>query len=376
MPDEIRIGMIGAGQVGRRHMTWYREIDGANIVAVCDALPKNLAAAKADFDIPDGYADLADLLARDDVDAVDVCVHNNKHAPITIAALAAGKHVYCEKPMAGTYRDAEDMLNAAGEHGRMLSIQLGSLFSMETRVARRLMDDGHLGKAYYARSLGYRRRGRPFVDGYATANFVDASICAGGALYDMGIYHIANILYLLDNPDVLTVTGAAHQELDMYDDRRAFSNYSVEETGLGWVRLAGGISFDIEETWAGHQAGDESSKILGSKGGIRLDPLTFFSELSDVSGSTTFDLDAAEARWKACFPDSPCHASPQRHWIGALQGRVDLLPTAEIALNTMLISEGIYMSSRLAREVTADEVRAESTSTAMDPHTPEKVWEE
>ena len=376
MPQDIRIGVIGVGQIGERHLRRYSKIDAANVVAVCDLLARKVKGAKAEFDIPDGYDDFTEVLKRDDVDAVDVCVHNNKHAPITIAALEAGKHVYCEKPMAGTYRDAEDMLDASGKHGRKLSVQLGSLFSMETRVARRLIDDGRLGKVYYARSFGYRRRGRPFVDGYGTANFVDASISAGGALYDMGVYHIADILYLLDNPEALTVTGAAHQELDMYEDRREFSNYSVEETGLGWVRLDGGISFDIEETWAGHQGGDESSKILGSKGGIKLNPLTFFSGHSDVPGSTTFDLRNAKSRWHSCFPDTECCDSPQHHWIGALQGRVALLPTAEIALNTMLISEGIYMSSRLGREVTAEQVRTESLSTAIDPYTPEKVWRE
>ena len=375
MPDEVRIGVIGVGQIGMLHLKRYAAIDGANVVAVCDSLPANVEAARAEYDIADGYGDLNELLKREDIDAVDVCVHNNKHAPITIAALEAGKDVYCEKPMAGAYRDAEDMLAAADRCGRKLGIQLASLFSMEARVARRLIDEGHLGKAYYARSFGYRRRGRPFVDGYATANFVDASICAGGALYDMGVYHIANILYLLDNPKVLTVTGATHQELDMYEDRREFSNYSVEETGLGWARLEGGISFDIEETWAGHQGGTESSKILAARGGITLTPLTFFSSISDVSAASTFDLDSAKARWQACLPDAECYHSPQHHWIGALQGRVDLLPTAEIALNTMLISEGIYMSSRLGREVTADEVRAESASAAIDPDTPEKVWE-
>lgn len=373
MADDIRIGVIGAGQIGERHLKQYAKIDGANIVAVCDLFPERVTAAREQFDIPDGYDDFKQLLGRDDIDAVDVCVHNNKHAPITIAALEAGKNVYCEKPMAGAYRDAENMLTAAREHGRKLSIQLGSLFSMETRVARRLVDEGQVGKVYYARSFGYRRRGRPFVDGYASATFVDASICAGGALYDMGVYHIANILHLLDNPGVLTVTGATHQELDMYADRREFGNYGVEETGLGFARLDGGVSFDIEETWAGHQAGDESSKVLGSRGGIMLHPLRLLTSISDVSASTTFDLDGAKSRWQACFDDDECHHSPQHHWIGALQGRVDLLPTAELALNTMLISEGIYMSSRLGREVTADEVRAESVSKAIDPYTPEKA---
>jgi hypothetical protein len=85
------------------------------------------AAAKRTFSIPNGYNDFKDLLHRDDIDAVDVCAHNNKHAPITIAAFKAGKHVYCEKPIAGSLRDAEQMLQAAEKFDRKLHIQMGTL---------------------------------------------------------------------------------------------------------------------------------------------------------------------------------------------------------------------------------------------------------
>jgi predicted dehydrogenase len=344
------------------------------VVAVADAIPEKVEAAKQRFGVPHGHADFEELLRRDDIDAVDVCVHNNKHAPITIAAFEAWKHVYCEKPIAGTYRDAERMVKAAAGFKRMLHVQMFSVFSLETRAAKRLIDDGHLGRIYHARSFGFRRRGRPFVDGYGTANFVDRSICAGGALYDMGIYHIAQILHLIGNPAAKTVTGITHQELEMYEDRRQFSGFDVEEMGLGLVRLDGGISFDIEESWAAHHDGQESSKVLGSRGGVRFDPLTYFSSMSDMPANATFDLKGSETRWNSCDPKHVWHTSSQAHWVGALLGEVPLVPTAEYALNTALISEGIYMSSRLGREVTAEEIRRESVSTAIDPRAAEKVW--
>ena len=374
MNQPLRIGVIGAGQIAQEHFKNYRGIPEVRVVAVADLFPEKVEAARRGFDIADGYSDFAELLKRDDIDAVDVCVHNNKHAPITVAALRAGKHVYCEKPMAGGFRDAADMLDAARAAGKMLHIQMGTLYDADTRAARRLIDDGQLGKIYYARSFGFRRRGRPFVDGYGTANFVDKSISAGGALFDMGIYHIAQVLHLIGNPAVETVTGAAHQELDMYEDRRAFSGYSVEEMGLGWVRLAGGISFDIEETWAVHHDGGESSKILGSKGGVRLNPLTYFSSVSDMPYAATLDVKGSDTRWHSCDPETVWYDSSQKHWAGALLGRVPLLPTAEIGLNAALISEGIYLSTRERREFTAQQVRDQSRSLAIDPYTPEKVW--
>ncbi len=374
MNEPVRIGLIGAGQIGNNHLTTYQGIGEAKVVAVADLFGDKVDAAKAKFGIPDGYADYHDLLKRDDIDAVDVCVHNNKHAPISIDALRAGKHTYCEKPMAGTYADAHAMRDAAKEHDRMLHIQMATLYTPETRAAKRLIDEGHVGKIYYARSFGHRRRGRPFVDGYGTANFVDKSISAGGALYDMGIYHIAQILHLIGNPLVKTVSGAAYQETEMYEERRAFSGYSVEEMGLGWIRLAGGITFDIEETWAGHQNATESSKVLGNKGGIRLDPLSYFTSLSDMPMNATFEVKGADTRWHSCYPETAWYDSSQRHWVGALLGKVPLLPTAEYGLTAALISEGIYLSSKAERELTADEIRAQSVSTSIDPFTPEKVW--
>jgi predicted dehydrogenase len=374
MKDKVRVGVIGAGQIGTHHLTTYAQIPQAQVVAVSDLFPAKVDAARQKFAIADGYADFRELLKRDDIDAVDVCVHNNKHAPIAMAALAAGKDVFCEKPMAGTFRDADNMLQAARKAGRKLHIQMDSIFTPETHAARRLIGDGQLGRIYYARSFGHRRRGRPFVDGYGTANFVDPSICAGGTLLDVGIYQLAQILHLVGNPAVRTVTGSTHQELDMYEPRRTFSNYGVEETALGWVRLEGGISFDIEQTWACHHAGKESSKILGSKGGVNLNPLAFFSTFSDMPMDSTFDLKASDTRWHACFPETVWYDHSQRHWVGALLGAVPLLPTAEYARNAALISEGIYMSSRLGRELTGDEIRTQSVSTSIDPQTPEKVW--
>ena len=374
MPKPVRIGLIGAGQIGNQHLTNYRSIPEVQVVAVSDLFPEKVEAARQEFDIADGYADFRELLKRDDIEAVDVCVHNNKHAPITIAALQAGKHVYCEKPMAGTYRDAETMLQTARDTSRMLHIQMATLYMADTKAAKRIIDDGQLGKIYYARSFGYRRRGRPFVDGYGSASFVNKEISAGGALFDMGIYHIAQILHLIGNPAVLTVTGAAHQELDMDEARRAFSGYSVEEMGLGWIRMAGGITFDIEETWAIHHDGEEASKIAGSKGGLRLNPLTYFSSLGDMPLSATFDVKGADTRWHSCDPETVWYDSSQKHWAGALLGRVPLLPTAEYGLNAALISEGIYLSSQSGREFTADEIRQQSQSKAIDPYSPEKVW--
>jgi len=363
--DKVKIGIIGVGQIGKIHLQNYQKIPGAEIAAIADIDKPEARRVAGLFKVPSCYFDVQDLLARDDLDAVDVCLHNNYHMPYTVAALKSGKHVYCEKPMAGAYVDAETMLAEARKRRKKLSIQLATLFSRETKAAKALIDAGRLGRLYHARSTGYRRRGRPFVDGYGTDKFVKKEIAAGGALFDMGVYHIAQVLYLLGNPEVLTISGKTYQEMDMDPQRRASSGYNIEELGVGFVRLEGGVTLDIIESWAIHLNPFEGSFVVGSEGGVRLDPFGYFANIGDLDMNASVDLDNFQWRQHNVRCIGDVYDSPQHHWVAALEGRVELLPTAEVALNTILISEGIYLSEKLGREVTALEVREMSQSLAV-----------
>src|SRR6185369_17247031 len=134
----VRIGVIGVGQIGKMHLERYSKIPNANIVAISDINEAEARRVAALYNIPDVYTDFHDLLKRDDIEAVDVCLHNNMHMPMTVAALQAGKHVYCEKPMAGAYVDAEEMLATARAVDRKLAIQFFSLYSDPTKAAKSL----------------------------------------------------------------------------------------------------------------------------------------------------------------------------------------------------------------------------------------------
>ena len=357
MKDKIRLGIIGTGQIGKSHIRGYQEISDAEIVAVADIREDEAQRVAKEYGIPDVYTNYHDILKRDDIDSVDVCLHNRLHMPVTVDALNAGRNVYCEKPMSWTYLDAKKMYDTAKELGRMLHIQLGTIYSPGTRGAKRLIDEGHLGDIYYAKAIHYRRRGRPFVDGYGSPAFVNTSTSGGGAMLDMAVYHISRIIFLLDNPDLISVSGSTYQKLEnMYEERRQSSNYDVEELGMGLIRLTGGITFLMEEAWAIQSDNPDSDYIYGSKGGLRVEPLTYFTTLGDMEMDSTFDVKQADWRWNQCDPMTADISNSQRHWIAAQLGRVPLLDTAGIALKTAFITEGVYISSHLGREVTAEEI--------------------
>jgi predicted dehydrogenase len=356
MTQGIRIGVIGAGQIAQKHFATYAQIPEVELVACADLNADAARKSAEAYGIPHVYTRYEELLKRDDLDAVDVCLHNNLHRPATVAGLEAGKHVYCEKPMAGSYADARAMWDASQRTQKKLHIQLFTLYSNETRAAKELIELGELGEIYHARSSSARRRGRPYVDGYGTASFVQKAHAAGGALYDMGVYHIAQLLYLLGNPNVERVTGKTYQRVAMDAQRRTHSNYDVEELGTGFVRLAGGASLDIIEAWALHVDSLDASYVFGSKAGVRLQPFGFFKSYGHLNLDAGLDLGSAKVRWDSVTDTGKYYVGSQQHWVGALLGHVPLMPTAEIALNTMLISEGIYLSESLGREVTAEEI--------------------
>src|SRR5690625_73956 len=115
---QINIGIIGVGLIGKQHIERYQGIDGANIVAVCDINENEAHLVAEKYNIPHVYTSIDDMLKRDDIEAVDVCLHNNFHAPASIVAMKAGKHVYCEKPIAGTYYDGKQMVEAAKQYNK------------------------------------------------------------------------------------------------------------------------------------------------------------------------------------------------------------------------------------------------------------------
>ena len=360
-----RIGIIGTGQIAQAHLRRWVEIDEVEIVAACDVDERALAATCTQFSIPSQVTDFRELLRREDIDAVDVCLHNNLHAPVTVEALRAGKHVYCEKPIAGSYADGKAMLDAARETGRMLHVQLAKLYRDATTACKMMIDAGEVGRIYHAAATEYRRRGRPYVDGYGTARFVQKRHAGGGALYDTGIYEISRMLYLLGNPPVERISGRVYQELEMDPERG--KELDVEEFATGFVTFAGGLTMDIVSAWAINLDPFSPSYIAGSKGGMRVDPFSFFKTVADIDFDMHADVDAISRRRRLMTPElARDMSSSEHHWAAVLHGRVELLPTAELALNTMLIQQGIYRAGELGREITAEEVINGSISTAAE----------
>lgn len=379
----IEIGIVGAGDRGRSHAEEYGAIDGADVVAIADIDDETASALATDHDIPGVYEDFRDMFADADPDAVSVCVHNNLHRPVAVAAAEAGCHVFCEKPLAATYADAKAIADATDEADVHLGVQNVKLFAPETRAARRLVDDGKLGDPYYARGVFSRRRGRPYVDGYGTPSFVSKDVAGGGPVIDIGTYVLGQLLYLLGNAPVERVGGTTFEHTDdayddalvgedasVYEDRLEESGYDVEDAGIGYAHLADGSLLSLRAAW--HMfLPDESNVVAGSKGGLQLDPFEFYTTMADYETTVSLDLEEYERRQGLLASDTGYDAESDEgqfhHWIDTVSGDAeDPIPTGDIALNSTLIMDGIYRSEEAGRELTAAEIADHSESTAFD----------
>ncbi|SFR64047.1 Gfo/Idh/MocA family protein [Halogeometricum limi] len=379
--NPLSIAVVGAGNRGATHIeSVYRKTDRANVVAVVDVDEERATELADRYSVPETYADYRDVLDDDAVDVVDVCVHNNLHAPIAVDALDAGKHVYCEKPMAGSYADAERMYEAAERNDRHLAVQNVYLYAKETRVAKRLVDDGRLGTLQYGHAAYRRVRGRPYINGYGTASFQRKETAGGGPVYDLGTYPIGQLLYLFGRPDVERVSGStfdgtdelfteAHvgDNLDRYETRLAERD-GMEDVGFGFARLDGGRVLTVEAAWGMFADASESSELVGATGGVRLDPFEFRTTMADTDLAADVDVDEFARRERRFYDgERELWDNDLYQWLRGIRGETETIPTAEIALESMLVMEGIYLSDELGREVTADEIRERSTSTALDP---------
>jgi predicted dehydrogenase len=351
MAKRIRAGIIGTGMIGKHHIRRYKDIAEVDLVAVADLRLDEAKRVAQENGIPNVFRDYRKLLAMDEIDVVDVCLPNKLHCPVTCDALRAGKHVYCEKPMANSGAEARKMLETARKEGRKLSVQLGTLFSPEARAAKRVIEAGLLGRIYYAKASNYRRRGRCYVDGYATPPFVQKEMAGGGALADMGVYHMALILWLLDNPRPLTVSASTFDEIPMPPKRRKESGYNVEEFGTGFVRFEGNITLFFEEAWATHMDRGEGHRIFGSHGGLRLEPFGFYTDLAEMQANVELDLGMYEGRQNLYSPDHQGLTEAQRNFVWGLLGRVPMTETAPIAVRVAEITEAMYRSAAKGREV-------------------------
>lgn len=280
----LRVGLVGAGNIAEAHLKAYQLIPGVEVVALADPADERRQLVGELYHIPDLTRDYQQIIERDDIDLISVCTPNHMHAPVTIAALEHGKHVLCEKPLARSTAEGEQMIEAALRNGRVLRVAFNHRERGDVQTLKRYITGGGLGRIYHAKATWMRRSGIPGIGGW----FTNREMAGGGPLIDLGVHVLDMALYLLDEPDVISVSAATYSELGPRGRGGSrpgqtligAGGYEVEDLATAFLRLANGATLLIEASWAVYgKAGDDFGVTLyGTEGGAQIDVKNYGSE--------------------------------------------------------------------------------------------------
>ena len=357
MDRKLRIGFIGTGGIAHAHMRAYIKFNDVEVVGGADIVPGRARAFLDQYGLTGAQAfDNAEELIRNvEMDGVSVCTYNTTHAECAIAALEAGIHVLCEKPMSFTLQEAVNMVRASRKSGKILTIGFQPRYERMRQKVDGMIESGILGKVYYIQSGGGRRRGIP------GGTFVNKDEAGYGCLGDIGCYSIDECLHAVRYPKPLTVSAIA---TDYFGKNPKYwhdaANFEVDDFSVALVRMEGGVTFVFKQSWAMHADSLGDTLWLGTEGAIKIingfdgqNKPSRVMYLTDVNGMNidsyvlpTIPFDAYQ---EPKFGD-PFDMKVRDFCDAVIEGRPAPIPGEEILYN-QAICDGIYRSSKLKKEV-------------------------
>lgn len=270
--DNVKIGIVGSKFAADFHCDAYSRIDACEVVAV--AAIDNLQEISRKWNIPTTYTDYNEMFEREDLDLVSVCVPNHLHHPVTIAASNAGLDVVCEKPLAITIDQGQEMVTTCKKNGTRLFYAEDWLSTPALKRAKELIDEGAIGKIMYVKA-------KEVHNGTHSAFAKSRETCGGGSFIHLGAHCITYLLYLLGNPvnPIVEVTGKMNGG---GKDNFIHKDNTGEDFGMGMLRFKNGEFGFVEGNYITHGGMDDKVEIYGTEGVIKVD-LTFSSAINCYS---------------------------------------------------------------------------------------------
>jgi predicted dehydrogenase len=353
----FKVGIVGCGGIANgKHMPALKKLKNVQMVAFCDLIPERAKKAAAEYGQPNAriLADYRELVALPELDVVHVLTPNKSHAPIAIAAMEAGKHVMCEKPMAKTAADAQAMVDAAMRTGRKLTIGYNNRFRSECMYLKKMIDAGELGEIYFAKAHAIRRRAVP-----TWGVFLNEEEQGGGPLIDIGTHALDLTLWEMNNYQPAYVVGKTYRKLadrenaanawDSWDPKK----FTVEDSAFGYIVMKNGASIVLESSWALNtlDIGEAMTTLCGTEGGADMkDGLRINGEKFSKTYVFKPDLKAGGVAFYGGLEMKPEDLEAASFY-RAIEEGTDPVVLPRQALVVTQILEAIYESSRIGKPV-------------------------
>ncbi len=328
MNDPIRVGVIGAGAIAQvAHLPALRRMAGVEVVAICDNDIAKARALAGRFDVPDSYDDIEDVLRYASVDAVVICTPNHLHEIHAMAALAAGAHVLCERPLALTLSGVERLLQASEKHGKRVMVGMNHRFRSDVQAVRGFLAGGDIGPLQAVRSGWYT---------FQPPRQLRRQEAGGGAFLDLGLQLLDLGMWLAGWP--------AAQRISAHMTRQGGDG--VEDMATALVVCENGVSLAIDVSWR-HMGEAERFwfDMVGPRGSASIQPLRVFK---DVHGNV-MDVTPTGASGRET-PFAQSYRAEWTYFVAVIKGDVNAPPPRDqLALHRVL--EAIYRSADEGRDV-------------------------
>lgn len=363
---KVKVGIIGCGGIAnQKHFPALKANEALNeMIGFCDIIEERAQTAAAEYGTSEAkvYTDYRELLADPEIEVVHICTPNVSHCEIAIAAFAAKKHVYCEKPMAATTEDAEKMVAAWKESSVQFTVGYQNRFRAEVQNLHEACQNGDLGEIYYAKAHAVRRRGVP-----TWGVFMDKEAQGGGPLIDIGTHALDITLWCMNNYDVDSVNGSVFYKLgglQQATEGNLFGpwdpeTYEVEDSAFGFIKMKDGATINLEASWALNilESREASTTLCGTAAGAEIHSGMSYDKneliynrgrnnqlmeetLSKVGGVAYFGGGSGEEGVIDC-----------KQWLEAVQNETQPLVKPEEALVVTKILDSIYKSAEANKEV-------------------------
>jgi predicted dehydrogenase len=329
----VRIGLLGLGAISQVvHLPILSQMEGAELVGVCDVDFAKARAIAGRFGIPRVYRTDNEVFEADDIDAIVICTPSHLHEAQSIAGLEGGKHVLVEKPLALDAPAAERVIRAAESAGRSLVVAMNNRYRPDSIALKPFVDGGELGQPFLVRGAWLNRKMRIIRPTWRHRR----ATAGGGAMMDLGVQTLDLALWLLGYPRVSSVVSQMHTGEGM----------EVEDTAAILLRLEDGAAISLTVSWSLVAERDRHyMRLLGTRGSGAISPLAVYKDVETGMLDVTPNLPPGrENLYTASYRQELLH------FVQAVRGEVDApLPHEQIEL--MRLVALAYRSAELKQQV-------------------------
>ncbi len=336
--QKTRVAIVGAGHVAQvAHIPAYRANPDVELVAIVDYDAVKAKRIKEQFGFKAAYDDINDMLKKSDVDAVDICTPNYLHAPMAIAALRSGRDVLCEKPMARNAKEAQQMVDAADTHDRILMVAMNNRFRDDAQMLQKFVAANELGEIQIVKA-GWLRRATDWKD---RAWFTEQKKSGGGALLDLGTPLVDLSMWITALQPSAAVSCAVYGKK---------GKDGVEDSGCAMIRFEGGACLMLEVNWNLRDERDVVYlQVYGSKGAGVLTPLQLHKSIRGVLVNVTPTISKTKNYYKESYQ------AEIDHFIQCVRKQKEPVTSGKEALGVMKIMDAMYESASSGKEVDVSE---------------------